>query len=969
MKRCRKFFPIWAACFLPIAAALCSQAQQDTAPQPQATAVAAVEELGQDPLITTGTLGNGLRYIIRPTKEPAGRASLRLYVHVGSLAENDENTGFSHLLEHMVFNGSRSYKRGELIPVMQKLGLGFGGDANAYTGLQETVYMLELPNLEEKTIDTSLTIMRDFADGATLEDDAIDKERGIVISEMHARDSATMRANIAFLEQITEGTRLAKYMPIGKEEVLRHGAPELVRQHYRNFYTSNNMVLVIVGDVKPTDAEAWVKQHFDSMEARQPAAKPATGTLVPPTEPVKLIPNAEAANTTIHLSIVKPYTEKKDSAQQRVKDLPLELACDMVNRRFKRLTHTSDCPYTMAGIETEDLCETVDVRGLVIKCKPEKWQSAVGSCVQQLRQALVGGFDAAEIKQATEALCANLEQACATWETVPASAMADRIIDALADKKVLTDPYEEMRVLAPAIHRIRENPEICRQALQEAFDLQAPSLTMLGNIPAGIKPVALRKQFDKAMQAPVAERKAETVKPFAYETIGMPGTVVRQEKLDDLGVTTLTLSNGVRVNLKPADFRKGSISVTAAVAGGRLALPPTPGLSWMVQAVMGRGGLREHSYDDLEQLLASKHVTLDFDMDYTHFLFSGTTCAQDLELQCKLLAAAILHSGYREDGEIVLRRGLDNTYRELEMTPEGVLATQTSRILYGNNVLFAMPQKAEIEACSAKDVEQVMEPLLNKNYVEVTLVGDFDIDSVVPVLEHTFGAMPKRDTEPGELSPEQRRIIMQPWAQRRFLEYPTQLDKTIVARVHAAGNGRDILRNRRLQVLASIVRDKLLNSLRATMGESYSPRVQVQTNSDFENAALLTAMSAGVKGNRAKVCAAMEDICNRVGQGDISEDEFQRAILPIRAASQKDLVSPSYWQNQLIDFQSNPERCARMRDFIEDINSMSVDEVRAVAREVFGPAEASADFFFVVPEGTQEEEGKTDAPSSASHAE
>ncbi len=966
MKRCRHLSPIRTACFLFIAAALCAPAQQDTTPPPPAPTATAVDELKQDPLITTGTLDNGLHYIIRPTKEPAGRASLRLYVHVGSLAENDENTGFSHLLEHMVFNGSRSYKRGELIPVMQKLGLGFGGDANAYTGLQETVYMLELPNLEEKTVDTALTIMRDFADGATLEDDDIDKERGIVISEMHARDSATFRARIAFLEQITEGTRLAKYLPIGKEEVLRHGAPELVRQHYRNFYTSDNMTLLIVGDVKPTDAEAWIKQHFDSMEARQPAAKPAMGALVPPTEPVKLIPNVEEANTTIHLSIVKPYTEKKDSAQQRIKDLPLELACAMVNRRLKRLTHTETCPFTTSGIETQDLCETVDLRALVIKCKPEKWQSAVDCCVQQLRQAIVGGFDAAEVKEATEALCANLEQACATWETVPASTMADRIIEAISDKEILTDPYEEMRVLAPMIRQIRENPEICRQALQDAFDLHHPLLTMIGNIPADVKPAALRNQFDKALQAPLPERKAESVKPFAYETIGMPGTVTRQEKSDDLGITTLSLSNGVRVNLKPVDFRKGSICVTAAVSGGRLALPPTPGLAAMVQAVMGRGGLREHSYDDLERLLASKHVTLDFDMDFTHFLFSGTTCAQDLELQCKLLAAAILHSGYREDGEVVLRRSLDNTYRELETTPEGVLAVQSNRIMFGNNVLFTVPQKAEIEACSAKVVEQVMEPLLNKNYVEVSLVGDFDVATVVPVLERTFGAMPNRDAEPCKLSPEQRRVSTQPWAQRRFLEYPTQLDKTIVARVHAAGNGRDFRRNRRLQVLASIVRDKLLNSLRAAMGESYSPRVQVRTNSDFDDVALLTTMSAGVKANRAKVCAAMEDICNQVGQGAISEDEFRRAILPIRAAAQKDLVSPSYWQNQLIDFQSEPERPALMRDFIEDINSMSVDEVRAVAREVFGPSEASADFFFVVPEGTQQEEdGKSAAPSPA----
>ena len=179
-------------------------------PQPPADQPAAVvpgtEELAQDPCILTGRLENGLSYVIRPTREPAGRGSVRLLVRVGSQNETEINSGISHFLEHMVFNGSRTFKRGELIPTMQKLGLGFGGDANAYTSLLHTVYQLDLPNLDERTVDFALTITRDFADGATLEDDAIDHERGIVVSELKSRDSASYRAMIQMMERLTEGT-------------------------------------------------------------------------------------------------------------------------------------------------------------------------------------------------------------------------------------------------------------------------------------------------------------------------------------------------------------------------------------------------------------------------------------------------------------------------------------------------------------------------------------------------------------------------------------------------------------------------------------------------------------------------------------------------------------------------------------------------------------------------------------------
>lgn len=933
---------------LCMAVMLTAQAQQA---EPTETASAPQEqELRQDPLITTGTLENGMRYVIRPTKEPAGRGSVRLRVNVGSMSENDENTGFSHLLEHMVFNGSSNFRRGELIPVMQKLGLGFGGDANAYTGLQETVYMLDLPNLQEKTVDTALTIMRDFADGATLEDEAIEKERGIVISELKARDSAEMRAHVQFLEQLTEGTRTAKYMPIGKEEVLRHGSPELVRKHYRDYYTPGNMTLILTGNFVPEEAEAWVKRHFEGMQARESAARPDVGQLTEPQQKAKLIPNDEQADVTLYVTVVKPYQEKADTAKQRAQDLPLKLACAMLERRLRRISHTADSPFTRANVEHQDLYETAELSTLGISARPEQWRSALQAGVQELRQAMQYGFTPDELKEATDALMSNLQQACATWETIPAAAMADRIVAAVGKKAVMTDAQENLRALQPAVAHILDNPDLCQQALRETFDLKNARLTMMGRMPQDATPEALCEEyFDKALQAPVQKKEEQALKPFAYETIGMPGVVLHREYWEDLGVTILTLSNGIRVNLKPVNFRKGTVSVQAAMDGGLLSLPSTPGLANMIHAVMNRGGLQEHSYDELERLLAARQVSLNFGMTPTRFIFSGNASSQDLELQCKLIAAAILYPGYREEGATLLRRNLDNEYRELETTPGGVYATKSRRAIFGDNVLFTVPKREDIEARTTHEVMESMRPLLEKNYMEITLVGDFDVEATLPILERTFGAMPQRQAEPRPLTTEKRRVDMHAWGQNITLPYPTQLDKTLVARVHAAGNGRDRRRNRRLDVLASILRNKLFDGLRAAMGESYSPQVQVQANDDFDNAALITTISAGVKRNRPIVKAAMESICNGIGQGSISDEEFQLAIRPYRAMLQKSLITPTWWEHNLLDLQSDPERRSLMREVTKDVESITSEEIRALGREIFGK-DTRADFFFVTPE-------------------
>lgn len=912
------------------------------------------QELRQDPLVTVGTLKSGLRYIIRPTKEPAGRGSVRLRVGVGSLYENEQNTGFSHLLEHMVFNGSRNYKRGELIPVMQKLGLGFGGDANAYTSLLETVYMLDLPDLKEKTVDTALTIMRDFADGATLEDEAIEKERGIVISELKARDSAELRAHVSFLGHLTEGTRLAEFLPIGKEEVLRHGSPELVRQHYRNFYVPEKMTLVLTGDFDPREAEGWVKKHFEGMQERTAPTRPDIGQLREPQKKAKIIPNDEKADVSLFISVVKPYREKPDTAQQRAEELPINLACAMLERRMRRLTHEAGCPFTQAATEHQDLYETAEVSALAITARPEKWRDALQAGVQELRRAMSYGFTDDELKEATDALLSNLQQACATWETATAPAMADRLVQEVGEKKALTDAQENQRVLLSAVQRILQEPDLCRRTLVEAFDLEGARLALIGQIPKDATEDALGEEFfDKALKEPVQKKEESALKPFAYETIGMPGAVLRREPWEDLGVTAVTLSNGVKVNLKPVDFRKGTIAVTAAVDGGLLALPAIPGLANMTSAVMNHGGLQEHSRDELERLMAAKQVTLDFAMTPTRFLFSGSTSPQDLELQCKLLAAAILYPGYREEGERLLRRNLDNEYRELTTTPKGALVTQSGRTIFGNNPLFTVPKREELEARSTEEVQRAMAPLLGKNYTEVTLVGDFDVEATLPILERTFGAMPQRLTEPADISPAKRQVETKPWGERLSVPYSTKLDKTIVARVHAAGNGRDQRRNRRLNVLASVLRNQMLNGLRATLGESYSPKVQVRTNDDFDNMALITAISYGVKRNHGIVSSALESICNGIGQGNISDDEFQLAIRPFLATVHKQLASPDYWESNLIDLQSNPERRALLRDVVKDVESITAEEIRALGREIFGK-DCQADLFYVVPEGAEE---------------
>ncbi|MDA8969559.1 insulinase family protein, partial [Akkermansiaceae bacterium] len=222
-------------------------------------------DLKPDAKAIFGSMDNGFRYIIYPNSEPPSKFSVRLHIGAGSLMEADNQRGVAHFLEHMVFNGSKNFTPAELIPRMQRLGIQFGAHANAYTSFDETVYMLDLPNMDEKTVDLTFTVMRDFADGALLTEEEIDSERGVIISEKTSRDSVGYRMMLKQFEYLIPGSRLMKRVPIGTEEVIRTAPRERFTDFYTRYYTPKRMTFVVVGDFDSKEIERRIRETFISM--------------------------------------------------------------------------------------------------------------------------------------------------------------------------------------------------------------------------------------------------------------------------------------------------------------------------------------------------------------------------------------------------------------------------------------------------------------------------------------------------------------------------------------------------------------------------------------------------------------------------------------------------------------------------------------------------------------------------------
>ncbi len=921
-----------------LAGATCLASSPAPQPAPAAEAPQPQDALLPDPLMLCGQLENGLRYIIRPTREPAGQAALRLIVETGALDESPETSGISHFIEHMVFNGSRHFRRGELIPAMQNLGLGFGGDANAYTGMEHTIYKLNLPNLRPETVNFAFTILRDFADGATLADEDIERERGIIVSELHERDSAATRTDLATMRCLLGGSRVVDYQPIGREDVIRNCPAETIRRFYQEHYVPSRMTLIIAGDIRPEQATEWVREAFGSMQARTTPQRPPVGS---PTEtgPASFVlPDAEAGNCTLVLSTVKPWQPRTDSPAQRMADLPLELATTMLNRRLARLARGADCPFISAIlIPRENACGAAELFSLSITCRPEQWQAALCAAENELRRAVEHGFSATELSETASAVGASHRKAVETWERISANALTGRLINALRKGSVFTSPAEEARLFAEGLRPLLDKPELCRAALAAAYEPERLRLIMSGKVAEDASPEALSAALATARQQAVSTPAEEALRPFAYEHIGEPGQIVDRQQLEGLGITTLRFANGVRVNLKPIGPGMGRIFVSAAVDGGCMKMPPVPALAEMLQAVMTRGGLAAHSAEELSRLLAGHNVGCNFSMDEERFLFSGSTTPQDLELQCKLLCAAILHPGYRPNGEAQLRRSLPAFFRSMQTTPEKALGEQATRDIFGDDPRFCIPRPEHFAAVNTESARQAIAPFLEQGALELTLVGDFAVEAVLPILARSFGAMPPRAAEFRPLPEGARRVDFRPWGNTQSIPCDTGLDKTLIAHLRPAGNGRDARRNLRLNVLRNIVGGRLFSLIRAELGEGYAPSVQTDLRPGYDNAATLVAMSTGVAANRETVLAAMEQVFASLAEGNISEYEFRQVMPPYMAETQMAYRRPAFWVNHMLRLQSEPEAAGLLRDMYAEVSGITLEEIRQLARDIFGP--------------------------------
>ncbi|MFC4993194.1 M16 family metallopeptidase [Rubritalea tangerina] len=889
-----------------------------------------------DPKIVYGSLENGMRYIICKSPLPPKRVSMRLHVDAGSLNEAENQRGVAHFLEHMVFNGTKHFPdASKLIPQMQRLGIAFGAHANAYTSFDETVYMLDLPNIDKSTLDLGFAVMGDFADGALLENKEIDEERGVIASEKISRDSVGLRMFEKQFAALFPKSLIPNRLPIGTDEVIANAPRERFVDFYTRFYTPEKMTFVYVGDLDVAEAEQRIADTFGPIKnPAKPGDKATLGNVETPSGfNTSVFTDKELTSTELSILHAKPHSYQTDSKAKRLESLKFSVANAIINRRFSRIAKEENTTITSGSASRSIFFRELELGSIDVTALNNNWQAALPVLENEFRRAKLYGFTQSEFKEVVAGIINAYEQAVKSAPTRKSDSIASSLVEHAHSDAVYSTPETDLEILKQNLATL--TPKTVHETFVKFWnteDIHLILTTQNAEDNAEEKLAALfKQQSSEKLEAPNDKEAAA----FAYTQFGQAGKITQTSHIEDLDIHQWTFDNGIKVNFKQTDFDKNSISMIASFGSGKAGMPLSkPGLDTLAGAIFSAGGLGKHSSDDLRTILAGKNVGVGLSIGDSHFSLSGSTTPEDLELQCQLLTAYLTDPGFRPEAERQFKAMLPNLYAQLKHTEQGPMA-EMSAWFAGNDPRFVFPTQEQAQTLSSEDVKSWLAPQLNQSALEISVVGDTTPEALKAALSSTLGALPKR-SELQAIPMEQRTLTLPDTPAEKSFTFQSEIEKAIAIVLWKADDAtdRDIKKIRRAGLLADILDERMRVELREKLGEAYSPFARASLSMTFKNQGMLMAYSPGKPANTTKVGDIIIKLAHTLAQEGATQDELDRVLKPRLGLLEKSLRQNSYWLGTVMDqSQTYPDKIEAARTRDADYANVTLEEINALAKK------------------------------------
>lgn len=700
------------------------------------------------PQVLVGQLENGLTYYIQKNSRPEKRLELRLAVKAGSILEDEDQLGLAHFTEHMAFNGSTHFKKHELVSYLQSIGLKFGADLNAYTGFNETVYILPLPTDRREAIEKGFLVLQDWAQGVSFNAPDIDLERAIVLEEWRLGKGAQDRMNKVLYPKIFDGSLYAKRLPIGTEDSLKGFSHDAIRRFYRDWYRPNLMAVVVVGDIEPQDAKALVEAHFGPLR-NSDNARPRVYAEVPVRNHSEAVVVTDKEATS-NLTMIR-YPVYTDPVVRTLGDyrqtLVEQLFGNMLALRMQELTQQPQPPFVGGGSGVSRLVPGYRSFNSSAVLGRQGMGPAVDALVQENARARQFGFSAAELERSKKTLLRSIEQSFAERDKTDSATYAAEYLRHFLEQETIPGIANERdytRTLLPTI-TLDDVNRFARSVIPQ----QAARLVVYtGSDQADASTPTQTQLLDQVTQAEQRTVSAQTEKAVAQTLLAKPpvgGSIVGERHNAALGLTELDLSNGVKVILKPTDFKNDEILLAANRFGGQSRYGQADSLNaayaGMVVASMGVG---DFSPTDLQKMLAGKVLTVNTGLQAWNDTVNGRSGLDDLESMLQLLS--LRFGPTRLDADLYqsfVSRSQDAARHTLAR-PESVFSNAIQTTLFNAHPRVRLiPTPADFEQLNLERMRAIyQERFTSARGMTFILVGSFTLEAVRPLIARYLASLP-----------------------------------------------------------------------------------------------------------------------------------------------------------------------------------------------------------------------------------
>lgn len=895
-----------------------------------------------DSKVKIGKLENGLTYYIRENKLPENRANFYIVQKVGSILEEDNQRGLAHFLEHMAFNGSENFPAGEsgksIISYLETIGVKFGANLNAMTGMDETIYNInDVPVTTPGAIENCLLILHDWSNALLLREKEIDKERKVIHEEWRTGQDAQMRVIEKIAPSIFKGSKYAHRLPIGTMEVVDNFEPQVLRNYYHKWYRPDLQGIIVVGDINADEIEQQIKAVFSSVVMPENASERIYEQIPDNDDPIIAVATDKELpmnNIMIAYKRNQVPNEGKTTMDYLVYNYATQMIEQMLKERLDEMMQKPDAPFAFAlamnstyfGVGTKDALQVIGV------AKPEAAEATVATLMREVKRARDFGFTEGEFERAKANYLSNLEKLYNEREKQQNAFYVNQYVQHFLKNEPIPsieDNYNTLNQLVPHIPVAAIN-----QMMQQFITDNNRVVVLMGvekekdTYPSEAKILEIIKTTDNEQLAAYEDN---TVTEPLLAELPAKGSITKEEADAAKGTTVWTLSNGAKVIVKTTDFKQDEILMNGFALGGSLAIDDKHVAEIKLMDDMASvGGLGNFSATDLRKNLSGKNAQVTFGVSQFNERISGKSNVKDMETLMQLVYLNFTDVRKDEEAYQSLAARLKGVLPTLAANPEFVFNDSLMNAMYLNNPRFSIPTIREIDAVNYdKLLELYASRFANAGNFTFTFVGNVSPEQLKPLVEQYIASLPGKRTDV-----KVREIPVRKGVYNNHFTFPLETPKATTAIVYTgdmAYNAENIFL---LDVLQQLFQMEFIDKVREEQGGTYGVRVHSEAEKLPKEGFTLQFQFDTDPARRVELVEVMNNVVADLQQNGPNATMLGKVKEYMLKQHTDNLKENAYALNNTWQYYVHGVDLAR--DYMKRVNELSAPVVQKFTKQLFG---------------------------------